>query len=253
MNLTKEEWHDRFTNQARWTQSLRQHLFRLAKLDQAQRVLEVGCGSGAVLREVPQYTRGDVFGLDIDKGHLNMAMRNIPGINLVQADAHNLPFAKACFDLTFCHFLLLWVAQPAQVLQRMKEVTRPGGFVAALAEPDYGGRIDYPTAFADLGRSQTQALLAQGADPLIGRQLRSLMSSLGLENVESGVLGGHWELPFDEATWESEWEVLESDLASDQDFQAEKAEQKAQDRAAWAAGKRVLYVPTFYAWGVVPD
>jgi len=252
MTLSLQAWHSRFVNQARWTQSLRSHLYKLAKIDQAKGVLEVGCGSGAVLHELPQFTRADIFGLDIDVRFLRMAMRSIGDIQLIHADAHQLPLAPDSFDMTFCHFLLLWVTDPNQVLKEMVRVTRPGGYVCALAEPDYGGRIDFPAMLASLGQRQTQALRAQGANPEIGRQLRSLLTNVGLMNVVSGVLGGQWELPFREEEWASEWNVLEADLSHNPDFQATKQKQKAQDQTAWADGTRILYVPMFYGWGIVP-
>ena len=252
MALSKQAWHNRFLKQARWTQSLRNHLYRQAKIDQAQRVLEVGCGSGAVLGELSHYTGAMIFGLDIDPTYLSVAMRNTRDTILFQADAHHIPIASSNFDLSFCHFLLLWVNDSLQVLREMVRVTRPGGFVCALAEPDYGGRIDFPTELANLGQSQTQALRRQGAHPEIGRQLRSLLTSAGLVEVVSGVLGGKWELPFDQEEWDSEWEILEADLGSNPEFQASKHKQKAQDLIAWTSGERILYVPTFYAWGIVP-
>jgi hypothetical protein len=51
-----------------------------------------------------------------------------------------------------------------------------------------------------------------------------------------------------------EWKVLEDDIQQeDQSFQAsELTELKEIDKLAWERGERVLFVPTFYAWGRVP-
>lgn len=253
MAMSLSEWHNRFENQARWTQPLRNHLYRQIKIEQASRVIEVGCGSGVILRELQHFSEPLVFGMDINAEMLNLAMRNIRFPVLFQADAHQFPISTACFDITLCHFLLLWVYDPQQVIREMKRITRPGGFVCVLAEPDYGGRIDFPVDLVDLGKNQAHALQSQGANPEIGRQLRGLLTDEGLIDVIAGVLGGQWRLPFDQEEWELEWDVLEYDLVDDPDFIARKGELKAQDQAAWAEGVRVLYVPTFYAWGKVPD
>jgi hypothetical protein len=133
----------------------------------------------------------------------------------------------------------------------MRRVTRPGGAVMALAEPDYGGRIDYPDKLALLGEWQIESLKRQGADPLMGRKLTGLFHKTGLESVETGVLGGQWSESPDWAAWESEWAVLESDLKKTfQDFESWKVI-KDLDKSAYEKGERVLFVPTFYALGFV--
>ena len=43
------DWHARYVQQARWTNQLRHYLYRKAGLRDGQQILEVGCGTGAVL------------------------------------------------------------------------------------------------------------------------------------------------------------------------------------------------------------
>ncbi len=126
-----------------------------------------------------------------------------------------LPFPSAAFGLTCCHFLLLWVADPLAVLLEMKRVTTPGGEVLCLAEPDYGGRIDYPEGLSELGALQEQALRAQGANTRVGRRLRELLHQAGLTNVEAGVLGGEWadEQRSTHDQRDLEWRTLADDLS----------------------------------------
>jgi hypothetical protein len=132
----------------------------------------------------------------------------------------------------------------------MRRVTRPGGAVLALAEPDYGGRIDYPRELAELGRWQAESLQRQGVDPEIGRKLAGVFVRAGLRQVESGVMGGEWAYPAAAGETSLEWSVLESDLAGQiapQDLQ----KLRQSEAAATQNGERVLFVPTFYAWGRV--
>ena len=78
----------------------------------------------------------------------------------------------------------------------MKRVTRPGGTVAALAEPDYGGRIDFPDSLGELGQWQAFALGSQGANPNVGRRLMAEFIAADLDSVESGLMGGQWKSRF---------------------------------------------------------
>jgi SAM-dependent methyltransferase len=252
--LPSSFWHTRFVQQAQWTQSLRHHLYARADLAGARRTLEVGCGTGAVLTELLMQSHGEIFGLDISSEHLGLAAENLPGIALTCGDAHDLPYPAAVFDLTLCHFLLLWVSDPVQVVREMARVTQTGGIVCALAEPDYGGRIDYPVELKTLGDWQQNALQQQGADPVLGRRLRAIFQLAGLTTVEAGVLGGQWSgMPSPEER-EMEWKVLEDDIHSySQGIGSSEIKRlKLIDQHAWEHGERVLFVPTFYAWGRVP-
>ncbi|MGW8251646.1 MAG: class I SAM-dependent methyltransferase [Anaerolineales bacterium] len=251
MTLSPQDWHLRYSQQARWTHDMRTYLFGRAEIDKAQRLLEVGCGTGAILSDLPAQVPLQV-GVDIDISSLQLAIRNTPKSRLTQGDGHQLPFPDKCFDITLCHFLLLWVDDPGQVLREMVRVTHSGGAVLALAEPDYGGRIDYPDELSILGEWQKQSLRQQWADPMMGRKLAGLFHRAGLEAVETGVLGGQWSGAPDWEAWEAEWRVLESDLAKT--FQDQESWQalKNLDYSAQQNAERVLFVPTFYAWGSVP-
>jgi SAM-dependent methyltransferase len=251
MTIMNFDWHTRYQQQAQWTKSIRLYLYERCKLRSARIVLEVGCGTGVLLAELADYSALRVHGLDLDIDALRQAERHAPGAHLTRGDAHVLPYSAGMFDVTLCHFLLLWLGDAQRALAEMRRVTRRGGFVLALAEPDYGGRIDYPDALRPLGEAQRESLRRQGADPLLGRRLGMLLHTAGLQDVEVGVLGGQWSEPPPQAERDSEWRVLEQDL---QDFipRAMLRKLRQADAAAWVSGERILFVPTFYGWGRVP-
>lgn len=253
VKLKTQTWHQRFRQQARWTADLRSYLFERAGLSETRRALEVGCGTGAVLTELEASespAKRSVHGLDLDYAFLRTARDLAPGAHLANADAHELPYRDGCFDLVFCHFLMLWVEDPAAVLSEMVRITHSGGRVMALAEPDYGGRVDYPQDLSRLGVWQEQGLKRQGADTRLGRRLGVLLKTAGLKSVENGVLGGQWRQAPTFADWELEWQFLEYDLENliPKD---ELENWKQRDREVSQRGERLLFVPTFYAWGIV--
>lgn len=250
--LNSTEWHTRFCQQARWTQDLRRYLYQRVNIQQTQTILEVGCGTGALSEELLSQTRATVHGLDIDRKHLKQARYTTPRLLLTQADALRLPFSHKTFDMVLCHFLLLWVSNPQQVISEMARVSRPGGIVLALAEPDYGGRIDFPPSLELLGQWQATSLRQQGADPLIGRKLAEVFHSAGLLRVETGVLGGQWKGAPSQEEWQSEWDILTADLAQNPIWASELERLRETELEAWQKGSRVLFVPTFYAWGHTP-
>ena len=255
MSLTAPAWHERFKQQAAWTEPLRRHLYTSYAIDQAARLLDLGCGTGVVLAELNKTGPGLIFGLDINQTYLELAQGYAPAAALSQGDAYALPYKDQAFDCVMFHFFLLWIRKPASVLTEVRRVTRPGGAILALAEPDYGGRIDFPVELSQLGDWQIAALRDQGAEPLIGRRLAHLFAGAGLVDIQTGLLGGQWvQGAHSNDAFEREWSVIRADLEAmhtapppnlvDELYQI--------DRAACQRGERVLFVPTFYAAGRAP-
>ena len=243
-------WHNRFTQQASWTISLRKYLYEQVDLYHANRVLEVGCGTGAILSDLKDYTKASIHGLDLDHMRLLEACMNAPIVAYAQGNAFFLPYPSLSFDVTFCHFFLLWVKSPLEVLMEMRRVTRPGGAVLLMAEPDYDHRVDLPQELEAIGLLQNQALQKQGADLAMGSKLSNLIRQAGINLVEGGLLQkeqpGSWEMKSSEI----EWEVLESDLEGTES-PATMASLKKIDMDARRSGKRVLNIPTYFAFGRV--
>lgn len=246
------EWNARFLQQARWTEPLRASLLKGLNLSRATRGLEVGCGTGVISAAMPLHTSAALYGIDLRADFLSFAHDTNPSLSLSQANGLFLPFADACFDFVFCHFVLLWIENPAAMVMEMRRATRTGGIVLALAEPDYGGRIDHPARLQAVAGRQSAALRRQGAQPETGRHLAELFVDAGLVGVRSGVLGGQWGSSPSPEEIEAEQAVLAHDLAGDIS-QEELANYLKLDTDAWHRGTRILYIPTFYAWGFVPE
>jgi len=238
-------WHSRYTQQAKWTRDLRDYLFNKIQLNQTHRVLEVGCGTGAILYEIPKPT--SYHGLDIDPTALVQCQIHVPSASLIRGTALHLPYSDNSFDVVYCHFLLLWVSDPLHAVLEMKRVTKTGGNIIAFAEPDYSKRVDKPEELIQLGKWQTESLRRQGADPGFGARLAESFFQAGIEIIETGIFqSAESEASLED--WEMEWAVIESDLAGyvpDADIQ----KMKVVDKAARKRGERILHVPTHFAWG----
>lgn len=250
------DWHKRYLQQACWTRDLRRYVWERAGLSRAGRILEVGCGTGAILQELappseagPRH-RAAVHGLDVSFPALARARVHAPGALLARADAHTLPYPSRSFDITFCHFLLLWVKDPVVVVREMSRVTRRGGHVIAFAEPAYHARPALPANLARLGDLQEEALVQQGADPNLGARLAQVFGEAGLHISEAGPLG-QWQLSaIDDDTLAAEWEVLREDtkgLATPADIDAWMNASNDERRLSGP----LLHVPTFFAWAQV--
>lgn len=239
-------WHTRYAQQAKWTRNLRAYIFSNIKLDDLSRALEVGCGTGAILSELPPQI--PLHGLDLDPAALAECRIHAPAASLIQGNALSLPYPNGSFEIVYCHFLLLWVRDPLQALLEMKRVTKSGGHIIAFAEPDYSRRIDKPDELVQLGKWQTESLIKQGAAPSLGARLAGLFFQAGIKINETGTIQSV-ENDASPDEWEIEWAVIESDLAGSvagEDIQ----KMKVLDQQARARGERVLQVPTYFAWGM---
>ena len=103
-------------------------LSQLAQLPR-RRVLDVGCGTGELLRMVgerfPETTR---TGLDLSAEMLSVARHKLgEGVELVQGDAERLPFADGDFDVVLCCDSFHHYPNPAAVIAEVSRVLEFGG------------------------------------------------------------------------------------------------------------------------------
>ena len=202
-------WHQRYLQQAEWTRSLRHHLYRRLEIARCQRILEVGCGTGAIAEELAERTTAEVHGLDADRSALAL-LRGRPrgrGVCLAAGDAEALPYPDGSFDLIATHYFWLWAGDPPQAARECRRVLRSGGVLAALAEPDYSRRKDVPNGNPPIGEFLSQDLKERGANPEIGAGLRDIFIQAGFA-TEAGMLDGEVGLEAQPEIFQQEWEML---------------------------------------------
>lgn len=90
-----------------------------------KRVLDVGCGTGRFTADFETDARW-VAAVDLDPTMVQVASTRVRGPLLV-ADAHQLPYCDAAFDVTVAVTLCEFTADPATVIGELARVTRPGG------------------------------------------------------------------------------------------------------------------------------
>jgi ubiquinone/menaquinone biosynthesis C-methylase UbiE len=87
-------------------------------------VLEIGCGTGLILRRVAPVARRAV-GLDLSEGMLRRARER--GLEAIKGTATELPFGEGEFDLVYSFKVLSHVRDLDRALREAARVTRPGG------------------------------------------------------------------------------------------------------------------------------
>jgi ubiquinone/menaquinone biosynthesis C-methylase UbiE len=106
-----------------------------AKPRPGERVLDVGCGSGATSFAFAQKVApgGNVLGIDISEPMLTVGRRSTPAglpVEFALADATVFPFEAASFDLLASRFGVMFFADPVLSFANMRKALRPSGRLA---------------------------------------------------------------------------------------------------------------------------
>ena len=95
-------------------------------------VLDVGCGTGLLLKKLDS----NGVGLDVSSGLLSAAKSRIDSpskCELVQADAENMPFRDSVFHKTYSVTLIQNIPRPEEAVIEMRRVSRSGSQLAITA------------------------------------------------------------------------------------------------------------------------
>ncbi len=243
-------YYEEFLREIEYTKEFRKKIYEKVGLKNARRVLEVGCRQGIISQELRNETEAQITAIDSDHINIANASEKIKGIEFYREVADKLSMRDDSFDIVFCHYYFIWKPKPFGVLMELKRVVKEGGYIVALAEPDYLGWVENPDL--GLGKNHMKALEKQGGNHSVGRSLLSIFSSGGLEtsiHINTRIWA-HKEL---EECIEHEWRnVYEGGLISEEEFKAKVEEEKK----IIAEKLRVIALPIFSAIGkkvILPD
>jgi ubiquinone/menaquinone biosynthesis C-methylase UbiE len=119
------------------TRSLQSSYRRLAEILQpGLTVLDVGCGTGAITKDIAVGVApsGRVVGIDVNPRLIEEARRThsaVPGLSFEVGDVYRIAYREH-FDAVTTARCLQWLAQPLEALRSMVATLKPGGRVAVL-------------------------------------------------------------------------------------------------------------------------
>ena len=103
-----------------------------AGVTSGQRVLDVGCGPGALTSELVDRLGSDsVVAVDPSSSFVEAMHERHPRVEVHEADAEVLPLGSDSFDGALAQLVVHFMTDPVQGLREMLRVTKPGGVVAA--------------------------------------------------------------------------------------------------------------------------
>jgi ubiquinone/menaquinone biosynthesis C-methylase UbiE len=106
------------------------------ELSETADLLDAGCGTGAVSRELARrLAGGKVIGIDPSPVFLASARKlasDLPNLSFIEGDCRSLPYESESFDAVFFHTTLSHVPSPDKALREAFRILRPGGTLAVF-------------------------------------------------------------------------------------------------------------------------
>ena len=111
-----------------------------AGIEAGQRVVDVGCGPGALTAELIERLPHDgVWAVDPAERFVGAIRVRYPRVRVQRGSAEQLPFEDRQFDAALAQLVVHFMADPVGGLREMSRVTRPNGVVAACVWDHAGG------------------------------------------------------------------------------------------------------------------
>lgn len=118
----------------RWSSRLAALFLDFAEVGDAERVLDVGCGTGSLAQGILERTRrARVVGIDPVQAFVDYSRARFPDsrASFDCGSAFKLPYPDASFDRSLSLLVFQFLREPGTAASEMRRVTRTGGTVAA--------------------------------------------------------------------------------------------------------------------------
>lgn len=168
----------------------REAAFFLPFLKPGMRLLDCGCGMGALTSSLAEYlSPGEVVGIDRDTSQVEAARawaaeKGVRNVHFETGDIQHIFYPDASFDAAFAYTVLEHVKDPLSILREMRRVLKPGG-VVGIYDPDYGCMLQTPsTPLLEELRSFMLRFSEENASPYYARHLRSYLLEAGFARTE---------------------------------------------------------------------
>ncbi len=199
--FTGADAYDRFMG--RYSVPLAPAFADFAGVTVGRRVLDVGCGPGALTTELAQRLGPEaVSAVDPSESFVAAARERHPGVTVQRAAAEELPFEDDAFDASLAQLVVHFMSDPVAGLREMARVTREGGAVAASVWDHAGGHgplSPYWDAARELDPGVRDESHLAGARE---GHLSELFEAAGLHEIEESALSIRVEHPTFDDWWE---------------------------------------------------
>lgn len=187
--MTRPGYEERI---GRYSGPLAEAFLDVLELPERARVLDVGCGSGALTSRLAEAVGAEnTAGMDPDADGLALCASRVPGADLRVGTAERLPWGDDTMDSVLAQLVVGLVSDAPAAMREMTRVCRPAGVVAGCVW-DFGGGMTVLRAFWDAALELDPAAApydqASAQRYTTREELGALWETSGLEQVTTGAL-----------------------------------------------------------------
>jgi ubiquinone/menaquinone biosynthesis C-methylase UbiE len=180
--------YDRFMG--RYSVRLAPVFASFAGVQPGQRVLDVGCGPGALTAELVQRLgTGSVAAADPSPPFVTAIRERLPGVRVEQAPAEQMPFEDGEFDTSLAQLVIAFMQDPLAGVREMARCTRPGGVVAACMWSRHDMQL--LTSFWNVAERLVDSSVSASENRLSFRtreHIEQVLGEAGLEDLQAELL-----------------------------------------------------------------
>lgn len=159
---------------------------RLSGLGADARVADLGCGSG-VFTELLRRRGYSAVGIDISPKLVAVGRAKYPGLELLEGDAENLPFAAGSLDGVLLSGLVHHFPDPRRLAAEVSRVLKPGGRFVAF---DPNRTNPFMWLYRDRSSPFYSSVgVTENERPVLAHQVRSIFSNEGFQ-VQTDYIAG---------------------------------------------------------------
>jgi SAM-dependent methyltransferase len=207
--------HDSVLRSHRWRTAANSAAYLLPYLRPGMTLLDVGCGPGTLTADLASVVApGAVLGIDLSSEVIEEARRNVAAsgnVTWMASDFRHAELPQRPFDVVHAHQVLQHLRDPVGALVAMRQLTRPGGIVAAR-DADYPAFVwtapGSPSSRSALDRWRdiyVAVTRRNGADASGGRRLLEWAHRAGLDDVKYSSSNWTFATPEERRWWADLW------------------------------------------------